>query len=63
MSEKLPEAALDFFRKHGARGGKIGSKKRNEKMTPEERSASAKHAVDAREAKRKAAKKKTKAGV
>jgi hypothetical protein len=53
MPEKMPPEALEFFRKHGARGGKIGSKARMEKLTPEQRSALAKHAVDAREAKRK----------
>ena len=52
MAEKMPAEALEFFRRHGARGGKIGSKARMEKLTPEQRSELAKHAVDAREAKR-----------
>jgi len=60
MAEKMPAEALEFFRKHGARGGKIGSKARMEKLTPEERSALAKHAVDAREAKRQRKKRETK---
>jgi hypothetical protein len=40
----LPPEALEFFRKHGAKGGKIGGKRRLETMTPEERSAIAKKA-------------------
>jgi hypothetical protein len=44
---------LEFFRKHGARGGKLGAKARMEKMTPERRSEIATLAVQAREAKRK----------
>lgn len=48
---RLPDAALDFFRKQGAKGGKKGS----ESLTPEERVARAKKAVAAREAKRKSA--------
>jgi hypothetical protein len=38
---KLPAAALEFFRKQGARGGKIGGKRSLETMTPAERSARA----------------------
>ena len=49
--KKLPPEVLDFFRKQGAKGGKIGGKiggKRSlETMTPEERSARAKKASDA----------------
>ena len=36
---------LDFFRKHGKRGGKLGGKKAAANMTPEERSERAKKAV------------------
>lgn len=47
-TKKLPPAVLDFFRKEGAKGGKIGGKiggKRSlETMTPEERTARAKKA-------------------
>jgi hypothetical protein len=39
---------LEFFRKQGARGGKIGGKRSLETMTPEERSARAKKASAAR---------------
>jgi hypothetical protein len=39
---------LEFFRKHGAAGGKIGGKKASENMTPEQRSERAKNAVAAR---------------
>lgn len=50
---KLSPEALEFFKKHGSKGGKLGSKARMVKLTPEERSAIAKNAVNAREAKRK----------
>jgi hypothetical protein len=36
---------LEFFRKQGARGGKIGGKRSLETMTPEERTARAKKAA------------------
>jgi hypothetical protein len=57
---KLPPEVLEFFRKTGAKGGKIGGKRSLETMTPEERTARAKNAVTAREAKRAATKKPTK---
>jgi hypothetical protein len=64
MAKKLPPEVLDFFRKQGAKGGKIGGKiggKRSlETMTPEERSARAKKASDAAVAARKAKKKRPK---
>jgi hypothetical protein len=47
-----PEAQ-EFFRKQGAKGGKLSAAARMEKLTPEQRSAIAKNAVAAREAKRK----------
>jgi hypothetical protein len=37
----IPEDVLDYFRKQGARGGKIGGKRSLETMTPEERAARA----------------------
>lgn len=46
--EQLPEAALEFFRKHGRAGGL----KRAGNMTPEDRSEQARKAVQARWAKR-----------
>jgi hypothetical protein len=53
---KLPEDILEFFRKHGARGGKIGGsaggKKAAAGMTQAQRTERAKKAVAAREAKR-----------
>jgi hypothetical protein len=52
--KKLPEDILEYFRQQGKIGGKLGGAKAWEKLTPEERSARAKHAVAAREAKRKA---------
>lgn len=47
MKSKLPEEALNYFRKEGAKGGKIGGKRSLETMTPEERSARAKKASEA----------------
>jgi hypothetical protein len=59
-TKRLPPEILEFFRKQGARGGKIGGKRSLETMTPEERSARAKKAsavaVAARKAKRHKAK-------
>ncbi|HXI90484.1 MAG TPA: hypothetical protein VNH18_29490 [Bryobacteraceae bacterium] len=53
MAKKLPPEVLEYFRKQGAKGGKIGGKARSESLTPERRSEIAKKAVAAREAKRK----------
>lgn len=50
--KKLPPDVLEFFRKQGAKGGKIGGKRSLETMTPEERSERARKAVAARESKR-----------
>jgi len=61
MDEKEKVFSLEFFKQQGAKGGKIGGKLAAENMTPEERSARAKKAVDAREAKRKRTKRKAKA--
>lgn len=47
----------EVMREMGRKGGKIGGKRSLETMTPEDRSARAKKAVDAREAKRRAKKK------
>lgn len=55
--KKLPPEVLEFFRKQGAKGGKIGGKRSLETMTPAERSARAKKASDAAVAVRKAKKK------
>jgi hypothetical protein len=59
--KKLPPEVLEYFRKQGAKGGKIGGKtggKRSlETMTPEERTARAKKASAAATAARKAKKK------
>jgi hypothetical protein len=57
MAKRLPPEVLDFFRKQGARGGKIGGKRSLETMTREERAARAKKASDAAVAARKATKK------
>lgn len=54
--KKLPEV-LEFFRKQGAKGGKIGGKRSLDTMTPEERTARAKKASAAAVAARKAKKK------
>jgi hypothetical protein len=50
--EKLPPEVLEYFRRQGSKGGKIGGSKAWENLTAEERSARAKKAVAAREAKR-----------
>lgn len=42
----------DFFKEHGRKGGLLGGSKAWENLSPEERSVRAKHAVDAREAKK-----------
>ena len=59
--KKLPPEVLEFFRKQGARGGKlggsIGGKQAAAGMTPEERIARAKKASEAAAAARKAKKK------
>ena len=53
MAKRLPPEVLEFFRKQGAKGGKIGGKRSLETMTPEQRSERALKAVGAREARRK----------
>jgi hypothetical protein len=54
---KLPLEVLEYFRKQGAKGGKlggsVGGKKAADSMTPEQRSERARKAVAAREVKRK----------
>jgi hypothetical protein len=54
--KELPPEVLEFFKKQGSRGGKLGGSKAWANLTPEERSTRAKNAVAAREAKRAAAK-------
>ena len=44
MATKLPASALAYFRKQGARGGKLGGKRSLETMTPEARIARARKA-------------------
>jgi hypothetical protein len=55
--KRLPPDVLEYFRRQGSRGGKIGGsmggKKAAASMTPEQRSERARKAVAAREAKRK----------
>ena len=48
MKKKLSPESLEFFKKQGAKGGKIGGKRRLETITPERRSAIAKAAAAAR---------------
>ena len=55
MAKRLPPEIREFFKKQGAKGGKIGGKRSLETMTPEQRSERARNAVAAREAKRKPA--------
>ena len=47
MRTRLPEDVLNYFRKQGARGGKIGGKRVLETMTAAERSARARKASQA----------------
>jgi hypothetical protein len=54
MAKRLPPDVLEFFKRKGAKGGKIGGKRSLETMTPEQRSERARKAVAAREARRKA---------
>jgi hypothetical protein len=59
MAKKtLPPEVLEFFRKQGVRGGKIGGKRSLETMTPAERKARAKKASDAAVAARRTKNKK-----
>lgn len=51
---KLSKEALEFFREQGRKGGKLGGAARMAKLTSVQRSALAKKAVAAREAKRAA---------
>jgi hypothetical protein len=51
--QKLSQEALEFFRKEGQKGGKIGGKKRMGNLTADQRKALALKAVTAREEKRK----------
>jgi hypothetical protein len=48
---------LEYFRKQGAKGGKIGGKRSLETMTPQARTARAKNAAAAAVAARKARRK------
>jgi len=47
--EKLPPEVLEYFKRQGSKGGKLGGSKAWENLSPEERSARAKRAVAARE--------------
>jgi hypothetical protein len=55
---KLPPEVLEYFRRQGARGGRLGGRAGGlasaASLTPEERVARAKKAVAARERKRRA---------
>ncbi len=58
--KRLPPEVLEFFRKQGAKGGRIGGKRSLETMTREERAARAKKASAAAVAARTAKKKQSK---
>lgn len=50
---KLPDEVLEYFRKQGAKGGKVGGKKAAKNMTAEQRRKRAQNAAQKRwEAKR-----------
>lgn len=55
VAKKLPPDIRDFFVKMGRKGGKLGGSVRAANMTAEQRSESARKAVQARWAKKKAA--------
>jgi hypothetical protein len=62
MKKAIPDELLEFFRKHGAKGGKLSGEARMTKLTPEQRSEIARKAAAASAAvrsKKAAAKKKT----
>ena len=44
----MPELTREFFQKQGKRGGQLGGAMSWDKLTPEERSARAQHAVSKR---------------
>ncbi len=46
--KRLPAEALEFFRKAGSKGGKLGTKARMEKLTQEQRTELARKAAAAR---------------
>jgi hypothetical protein len=58
-AKKLPPEILEYFRKQGAKGGKIGGKRSLETMTPAERTARAKKASNAAAAARMAKKRRS----
>ncbi len=45
--KRLPPDVLEFFRRQGAKGGKLGGKRSLETMTPEQRTDRAKKASSA----------------
>ena len=53
MKKKLPAAVLEYFRKEGSKGGKIGGKARMEALSVEERKELAKVGAAARWAKKR----------
>lgn len=56
MSKQLPADVREYFVKMGRKGGKLGGSIRAAKLTPEQRSESARKAVLARWAKAKGSK-------
>jgi hypothetical protein len=48
MAKKLPPDIRDYFVRQGRKGGKLGGPARAAAMTPEQRSESARKAVQAR---------------
>jgi hypothetical protein len=59
MAKKVAPAVIEFLRKQGAKGGRIGGKRALETMTPAQRVARAKKASAAAAVARKRAAKKT----
>jgi hypothetical protein len=59
MAKRLPPDVREYFVKMGRKGGKLGGSARAANLTPEQRSESARKAVQARWAKAKQRKIKT----
>jgi hypothetical protein len=53
MKKKLPADIAEFFRREGAKGGKVGGKSRMASLTPEQRKELAQKGAAARWTKKK----------
>jgi hypothetical protein len=62
VAGRLPADVMEFFRKQGAKGGRIGGRLSWERLTPEQRSARAKRASQAAAAARRRKRRKSRKG-